>query len=128
MKKGELKDLCVVCGGLIEMTTMWLCEQCLKQCDVGDSVIIDKANDKMLVNVKSKCCGTGAQSVVRLTCSEKCHDEFVKILEKEFGTVKKVTDETTGVGYRIPTRDIIERGLTWQDLPKYPRWEDPVVN
>lgn len=59
----------------------------------------------------------------RKTCSENCHDEFVKFLEKKFGATKKVVDITTGIAYNVTTRDIIERGLTWEDLKKYPAWE-----
>lgn len=128
MKKDKLKDLCVICGEHIEMTAVWICGQCLQPCEVDDSIIVDKVIDKTLVYTKSKCCSTDAQSVGRLTCSEKCHDTFVKMLEKEFGAVKKVTDEATGIDYSIPIKDIIERGLTWQDLPRYPQWKDPIIN
>lgn len=110
------KDLCVVCEQPIQIHTTWVCGQCLKQCE------IDKAD------VKSKCCGADAQSIGRLTCSEKCHDTFVKKLEKEFGAVKMVIDDTTGMAYKVPTKDIIERGLTWQDLHKYPQLEEPAIN
>lgn len=55
-----------------------------------------------------------------LTCSEICHKEFVRFCEDKFGKVKKVIDQTTGIAYEVPTRDIIELGLKWQDLRKYP--------
>lgn len=60
----------------------------------------------------------------RLTCSEKCHDEFVKFGEKKFGVTKKVVDMVTGIAYQVPTKDIIEKGLAWKDLTKYPVWKD----
>jgi len=60
----------------------------------------------------------------RMTCSEKCHDEFVKFGEKKFGITKKVVDATTGISYKVPTNDLIEKGLTWKDLRKYPVWKD----
>lgn len=60
----------------------------------------------------------------RMTCSEKCHGEFIWLSEKEFGIIKKVVDMTTGVVYKVPTRDIIEKGVTWKDLTKYPLWEE----
>lgn len=134
MEKDEQKYLCVICGEHIDIVTIWICKQCFKQCSVDDYVIIDKAKDKIdvtdsqLRTAKSKCCGTDVQSVGRLTCSEKCHASFIRMLEKEFGTVKKVTDEATGIDYRIPIKDIVERRLTWQDLTKYPQWEDPVTS
>jgi hypothetical protein len=56
----------------------------------------------------------------RMTCSENCHEKFVKICEEEFGIAKKVIDDTTGIMYKVPTRDIIEKGITWRDLTKYP--------
>ena len=60
----------------------------------------------------------------RMTCSEKCHEEFVKFGEKKFGITKKVVDSTTGITYQIPTRIIIEKGLTWKDLTRFPVWEE----
>jgi len=57
----------------------------------------------------------------RATCSEDCHKKLVDNLEREFGRYKKVTDMTTGISYRIPTREIIERGLRQQNLRRYPR-------
>ena len=60
----------------------------------------------------------------RITCSERCHEEFIKFGEGKFGTVKKVIDATTGIAYVVPTRDIIERGLAQKDLAKYPLWEE----
>lgn len=119
-KKGQ----CVICGERIDMPAVWMCRQCLKQCDVDDSRIIEKTKDKMLIDIKSKCCSADVQSVGRLTCSEKCHEYFVKKLEKEFGESKIVIDETTGIAYKIPTRDVIEKGLTWKDLSKYPQWNE----
>jgi hypothetical protein len=60
----------------------------------------------------------------RKTCSERCHEEFIKFAEKTFGVTKKVVDITTGITYNVPTRDIIEIGLDWKDLKKYPNLED----
>jgi len=44
-------------------------------------------------------------------------------MEKEFGIYKKVVDIDTGKIHRVPTRDIIEKGLRQQDLRRYPEWE-----
>lgn len=60
----------------------------------------------------------------RMTCSLDCHEKFVKFCESRFGSVKKVIDDTTNIAYKIPTRDIIEVGLKWEDLPKYPSWKE----
>lgn len=58
----------------------------------------------------------------RVTCSDGCHGKLVDRLERDFGRYKKVVDLTTGMAHRVPTRDIIERGLKQEDLRKYPRW------
>lgn len=126
--KNADKGLCVICGEHIEMFSVWICRQCLKLCEVDDSRILEETKDKMLIDVKSKCCNTDVQSIGRLTCSEKCHEEFVKRLEKEFGAAKKVVDQVTGTVYKIPTRDLIEKGLTWENLHRYPVWNDVHIN
>ena len=59
-----------------------------------------------------------------MTCSENCHKEFIRLCEEKFGKVKKVIDQTTDVAYEVPTRDIVEIGLKWEDLAKYPMWND----
>lgn len=58
------------------------------------------------------------------TCSDECHEEFVRRLIADFGEFKKVVRAATGVAYRVPTRDIIEKGLREQDLDQYPLWEE----
>jgi len=59
-----------------------------------------------------------------LTCSEECHRKLVERLIREFGEYKKVVDAETGKVYKVPVRDIIEKGLRYRDLIKYPLWED----
>ncbi|MDH5440036.1 MAG: hypothetical protein OEZ48_08520 [Candidatus Bathyarchaeota archaeon] len=44
---------------------------------------------------------------------------------KEFGEFKKIVDVETGTAYKVPTREVLERGLRWEDLKKYPKWDDP---
>lgn len=62
-----------------------------------------------------------------ITCSTKCHEILVKFLEMIFGTVKKVVDIETNLEYIVPIRDIIEKGLSYDDLAKYPLWDDPQI-
>lgn len=81
--------------------------------------IFDNANKGLCV-----ICNTPITIVGRMTCSEKCHEEFIKLGDEKFGITKKVIDTTTGIAYKIPTRDIIEKGLAWKDLTKYPIWEE----
>jgi hypothetical protein len=44
--------------------------------------------------------------------------------ERRFGKYKKVVRASTGVAYKVPTRDIIEHGLKERELDKYPLWPD----
>ena len=48
----------------------------------------------------------------------------LKEMIKEFGEYKKVIDAKSGVAYKVPTKDIITKGLKQQDLDKYPIWVD----
>jgi hypothetical protein len=57
------------------------------------------------------------------TCSEECHRKLVEKLIKGFGEYKKVIDAETGKAYKVPVRDIIEKGLKYKDLINYPPWE-----
>jgi len=57
-----------------------------------------------------------------LTCSDDCHQELVRRLIAQFGEFKKVVRQSTGVAYRVPTIDIIEKGVREQDLDHYPQW------
>lgn len=41
-----------------------------------------------------------------------------------FGEFKKVVRMRTGVAYKVPTIDILEKGIREQDLDRYPLWED----
>lgn len=63
----------------------------------------------------------------KMTCSDPCHEKFIEFCEVQYGASKKVIDQTTGIAYRVSTRDIVEKGLKWVDLPKYPQWEEDVV-
>jgi len=51
-----------------------------------------------------------------------CHEKLVDRLENEFGVYKKVLNLDTGKAHRVPTRDIIEKGLRQKDLRRYPEW------
>ena len=42
---------------------------------------------------------------------------------EEFGEFRKIIDET-GVTYKVPTRDVLERGLWHEDLKKYLKWRE----
>jgi len=58
------------------------------------------------------------------TCSDSCHNEFVNRLVKKYGEFKKIVRNSTGEAFKVPTRDILEKGINEQDLDRYPRWEE----
>ena len=60
----------------------------------------------------------------RVTCSEACHEAFVRMVEEAFGKYKKVIDVETGKAYRVPTRFIIEHGLRHDQLKEFPEWDE----
>jgi len=69
-------------------------------------------------------CGKTYVGGREFTCSEKCHKELCKKLVAMFGEFKRVVDAETGKTYRVPTKDILEKGLRHEDLVKYPEWKD----
>lgn len=69
-------------------------------------------------------CGGRNPGFGLLTCSPKCHKELVDGLVVQFGEFKKVVRASTGEAFKVPTRDIIEKGIREQELGRYPRWED----
>ena len=67
-------------------------------------------------------CG-GLYRVGRMyTCSEECHEKMVDGLVEKFGEFKKIVDVETGVAYKVPTAEVLERGLWREDLKKHPKW------
>jgi len=56
-------------------------------------------------------------------CSEACHRRLVDDLVKEFGEFKRIVD-AEGTAHEVPTREILERGLSYEDLKMYPEWEE----
>lgn len=61
-----------------------------------------------------------------LTCSQKCHEELIRRFEEKCGKFKKIVRMATGEAFKVPTRDIVEHGVSKQDLDKYPRWEETI--
>ncbi len=69
-------------------------------------------------------CGVFYEPGREATCSDECHEKLVTLLIDRFGEFKKVVRQSTGVAYKVPTRDIIERGVSEPELDRYPRWEE----
>ncbi len=72
--------------------------------------------------VMTKCgiCGASLGLGYKITCSDDCHEKLIHRFEERFGLFKRVIDEETQIAYRVPIRDIIEKGLRQQDLKHYP--------
>ena len=49
----------------------------------------------------------------------------IEHLERLYGKYKKVVRLATSEAFRVPTRDIIVKGVKEQELDQYPRWEEP---
>jgi hypothetical protein len=68
-----------------------------------------------------KCIVCGKEHDYRLlTCSEECHEKLIQKLIEIFGEYKVVVDVRTGAKHLVPTRIILEEGLSYGDLKKYP--------
>ncbi len=59
-----------------------------------------------------------------LTCSDACHKVLVDRLEMTFGKYKKITVISTGRSYRVPVRDILEKGVNTDSVQTYPEWQE----
>jgi hypothetical protein len=79
-------------------------------------------------NVVMTCfiCGMAySTDVYRTTCGKpECHEKLVQKIIAEYGEFKKVTRMSTGQTFKVPVRDIIEKGIREQELDKYPIWEE----
>lgn len=64
----------------------------------------------------------------RRTCSDECHDVLIDTIESIVGKYKKVTRLETGVDYKVPTIDLIEKGIKEEDLDKYPIWNEKEID
>lgn len=60
----------------------------------------------------------------KVTCSDACHERLVACLEGLYGKYKRCERMSTGEAFRVPLRDIIERGLKERDLDRYPHWDE----
>lgn len=58
-----------------------------------------------------------------MTCSDECHAKLVSLIISKYGEFKKVIRLSSGIAYRVPTRDIIEKGVLEEELDQYPVWQ-----
>lgn len=54
------------------------------------------------------------------TCNADCHKTWIDRLVEQHGAVKHITYAPTGKTYAVPTRVILETGITAADLPTFP--------
>lgn len=61
----------------------------------------------------------------RVTCGKpECHEQLVANMISAFGEFKKIIRIRSGEAFRVPVRDIIEKGVNERDLDQYPRWDE----
>ena len=58
----------------------------------------------------------------QFTCSEACHDEMIRRLIEKYGEFRMVVRMKTGETFKVPTRDILEKGVREQAIDRYPHW------
>ncbi len=59
---------------------------------------------------------------------DESRERLIQELIAGVGEFKKVVRMRTGVAYKVPARDIIEKGIREQDLDRYPLWEEKVAS
>jgi ribosomal protein L6P/L9E len=57
-----------------------------------------------------------------MAASGERRERAIQKLIARFGEFKRVVRMRTGVAYKVPTRDIIVKGIREQDLDQYPKW------
>ncbi|WP_174591897.1 hypothetical protein [Methanocella conradii] len=119
---------CVVCSSELKDRGFFYCLRCGGVAEIefhplgGGPKMIQINPVLFLADARSKCCGAELEVRTRITCSDKCHRLFVRVLISQFGEFKRLVDQSTGKSYRVPTKEIIEKGLKWRDLTRYPEW------
>jgi hypothetical protein len=85
--------------------------------------VIAQLGHRILTHPKCVVCGASYSGGRELTCSDACHEELANRMVSIYGEFKKIIRASTGEAFKVPTRDIIERGVREQELDQYPRWE-----
>lgn len=115
--KNVKDNLCVICQKSLDSSSYHKCLKCNKVCKIKYRKISDDICD-----VKSVCCHSDVEIHNKITCSDDCHDSYMKKAIIEFGEFKKVIDLASGKAHRVPTALIIQCGLKQEDLKKFPVW------
>jgi hypothetical protein len=54
------------------------------------------------------------------TCDDQCHARWLDRLVAELGAERIITDGVTGRRYVVPTRVILDKGITYETLMTFP--------
>jgi hypothetical protein len=126
---------CVICSSELKDRGYYYCVRCKNPAEIelrplaGGPKMVQLNPVLFLADAKSKCCQGDLEVRTRITCSDRCHRLFVAELIKQFGEFKLIVDQTSGKSYKVPTKDIIEKGLAWRDLSRYAELgENPLPN
>lgn len=114
-------NICVICNELIERGSYWQCKKCRCMCQPAVTNFMDDNNH--LTEIKSGCCDADVENHKKLTCSDTCHQKMIHHILQKFGPYKKITDSHTGLTYRVPTKQILEKGIAQEDLRNFPLWD-----
>jgi len=113
------KHLCVICDKFLERGSYWQCAKCNKVCQITMTDI----EKPCIEDIKSACCDADVLNHQNITCSVECHSKFVEKMLEEFGEYKKITDNVSGLTYKVPTKQIVEEGITQDQLKDFPLWD-----
>ena len=111
------KNLCVICDNTLKTISFVVCQKC-NAVSTFDYKIIGEH----VLDLKSTCCNSDVNVQQKITCSDLCHNRFVDFLIEEKGEYQKVIDAQSGKAHKVPTRLIIEEGITQRDLKTFPLW------
>lgn len=113
--KNESLNLCVMCDQSLTSSSFWTCQKCSNSAEITHKHVTGDIYD-----IKSVCCNFDVTNNKSITCSVQCHKDLVDVMIKESGEFKMITDIHTQKTHKVPTRDIIEFGINYSDLGRYP--------
>lgn len=113
------RNLCIICDKKMKSVNVVVCRKCGHASKYSFKVVTEN-----LIDIKSKCCNWDVNVHQKMTCSDFCHNEFVRLLIIQKGKYQKVIDGETTLAHKIPTRILIEKGIQQKDVFKFPLWVD----
>jgi hypothetical protein len=113
------KNLCVICDIALQTVSFVVCQKCNNISRFDYKII-----GPNVLDIKSTCCNADVNVQQKITCSDLCHIKLVDYMIEDTGKYQKVIDTETGTAHRVPTRLIIEEGITQQHLKEFPKWTE----